>query len=228
MLWEYFWPRLRYDDWLTVVACQEAFIDAVHAAGITGSVGNVVNILGEEVDRTIGEDEACAAARMEAAKAFGQLVRVICQMVDGCATRCEDVVDAIALLALDAARPGRRLVAQLLAAGDPNPSDFTDGDRVRGSVLDLAEADVTGRSTFAGCVRAPEQPIRAADSAPGVPTIPLKIGEAPGGEANREAGTDTGFGRSAVAGAAVGGNGRGRQRDYILEQISAANAGLFV
>src|SRR5262245_8900709 len=103
--------RLWDHDGLAVVAGEESFIDAVHAAGVTGAVGDVVDVLSNEVNGTVGENKARAAARMEAAEALGELIGVVGQVINRGAARCKNVVHAIALLALNAARPGRSLVA---------------------------------------------------------------------------------------------------------------------
>ena len=60
MLRQYFWPELRNDDWLTVVTGQEPFVDAIHGAGVAGPVGNVIDILGKEMDGAVGKNKASA------------------------------------------------------------------------------------------------------------------------------------------------------------------------
>jgi hypothetical protein len=47
---------------------------------------------------------------VQAAEALGELVGVVDKMIDGCPTGCQDIVHAIALLALDATGPHGRLM----------------------------------------------------------------------------------------------------------------------
>ena len=141
---------LRQRHRLSVVACQEPFVGAIHGAGIAGAVGNVIDVLGQEMDGAVGKNKTCSATRVQAAEAFGELVGVVGEMVDGRPTRRQDIVHAIALLALDATGPHGRLMTQLHSLGDSYPADFTDGDRIGCPVLDLTESNIAGRPPFPG------------------------------------------------------------------------------
>lgn len=180
------------------------------------------------MDRAVGENKAGTATRVKTAEALGELVGIVGEMIYRGTARGENVIDAIALLALDTAGPSCGLVAELLTAGDPNPGDLANRNRVRRAVFDLPETDIARCATFTGGVRAPKQSVGTADAAAGVATVTFEVGETPRGEANGEADASTNFWRASVARAAVNRDRRGSEGDDVLKQVAAADASLFV
>jgi len=64
-------PTLGDDHRLPVIPCQQAFISAVHRAGVAGTVSNVIDVLREEMDGTIGKNETGSTTGVQTAEAFG-------------------------------------------------------------------------------------------------------------------------------------------------------------
>src|SRR5262245_19577467 len=145
-------------------------------------------------------------------------------MVDRGPAGRQDIIDAVALLPLDATGPHSRLMTQLHSIGNSDPDDLTDGDRVGRPVLDLTKSNIPGCAAFAGYIRSPEKPIRAADSASLVPTVGFVIREGPRCKSNCKTHADAHLRRPAVARTPVGLNRSGRLGYMFFEQIPSANS----